>query len=122
MESRFSLLLHEERIAFAKNNFQIEIYDTEEMENDLIIKTYEIGLINSLYQLNNGILVACSDYSFVFYSLKKYNYEQIILIEIQKPIIKVDQINNNQILILTKESLVIINMKKFSHTKQIFNI
>jgi esterase/lipase len=111
MESRFSILLHDERIAFAKNNFQIEIYDTEEMEKDLIIKTDEIGLINSLYQLNNSILVACSDYFVVFYSLKKYKYEQIKLIQFQKSIIKVDQINNNQILILTKESLIVLNNK-----------
>lgn len=59
---RFSLLLHDARVAFSKNNCQIEIYDPEEMELELTIKTNELGQINSLYQLSNGILIAYSDY------------------------------------------------------------
>lgn len=109
IDSRFLLLLKDERIALVTNKNQIKIYDIEEMKNELTINPEGIGYLNFLYQLYNGILVACSDDSVIFYLLKKYNYQQVKLIEFENLIIKVEQINNNQILILTSKSLMVFN-------------
>jgi esterase/lipase len=119
MDSRFSLLLHDGRLALATNKYQIEIYDTEEMEIELKIKTNEIGLINSLYQLSNNLLVANSDFMVVFYSLKKYKYEEIKSIQFENSVIKVEELNNNIILILTKESLIVLDINNFKLIKTI---
>lgn len=119
MDSRFSLLLHDGRMALATNKYQIEIYDTEEMEIELKIKTNEISLINSLYQLSNDLLVACSDFMVVFYSLKKYKYEEKKSIRFENLVIKVEELNNNLILILTKESLIILDIKDYKLIKTI---
>ena len=108
-DSRFSLLLHDERVAFVMNNFQIEICEPEEMEIELIIKTNELGQVNSLSQLSNGILIAYSDYYIAFYSIKKFKSDKLKLLEFKNSIIKVEEYNANQILVLTKGILFILN-------------
>lgn len=108
INSRYSIILRDERIAFALDNYQIDIYDSEEMEKELTIKTEDVGLINYLFQLYNGIFVANSDFSVAFYSLKKYKCEQLKLMKFNNSIIvKIDQFNNDKILILTNKALII---------------
>ena len=107
--SRFCLLLNDERVAYSMKNYQIEIYDPEEMDMELTIKTSDIGQINFLSQLSNDILIACSDYYIGFYILKKFKYEKKKSIEFKNTIISVEELNNSQILVLTKRNIILLN-------------
>jgi len=107
--ANYCLLLNDERIAFAKNNCEIEIYEVEEMEKELVINTNKIGIVKYLFQLSNNILVACSEYYISFYSLKRYKYEFKKSISFKNAVIKVDEINNEQIIVLTNEELIILD-------------
>ena len=127
IDSKFLLLLKDERIASVTNKNQIKIYDIEEMKNELTIIPKGIGYLNFLYQLYNGILVACSNDLVIFYLLNKYNYQEVKLFKSKYLIINVEQINNNQILILTEISLIVFNneykeINTIANTKYFYNM
>ena len=76
INGNYSILLRDERIAVTTIN-EIIIYELEEMQKEITIKTDKISSVNYLYQLSNNNLVAVSNMFVVIYSLGKYKYETL---------------------------------------------
>ena len=93
INGNYSILLRDERIAVTTIN-EIIIYELEEMQKEITIKTDKIGPVNYLYQLSNNNLVAVSNMFVVIYSLGKYKYETLREIKIQS-VRKIEEYNNN---------------------------
>lgn len=107
INGNYSILLRDERIAVTTIN-EIIIYELEEMQKEITIKTDKIGSVNYLYQLSNNNLVAVSNMFVVIYSLGKYKYETLREIKIQS-VRKIEEYNNNEIMMLLNNGLYSLN-------------
>ena len=111
--AKCSLLLKDGRIAFGLNNI-IMIYNIDWClnEKEIIIKLKNNNPIHYMTQLRNNLLAVCDTINVYFYSLKNYKYKEI---KIYKPknigikIKKIDQLNRGDLIILTENSIEIIN-------------
>jgi esterase/lipase len=107
INGNYSILLRDERIAVTTIN-EIIIYELEEMQKEITIKTDKISSVNYLYQLSNNNLVAVSNMFVVIYSLGKYKYETLREIKIQS-VRKIEEYNNNEIMMLLNNGLYSLN-------------
>ena len=107
LTANYFLLLNDERIAVSKIN-KILVYELEEMEKNIEINTEQIGPTKYLLQLFDNSLAACSDKYVSFYSIKRYKFEHLKTISFSN-IIKIEQYNEREIILLTKKALYILN-------------
>ena len=115
INGNYSILLRDERIAVTTIN-EIIIYELEEMQKEITIKTDKIGPVNYLYQLSNNNLVAVSNMFVVIYSLGKYKYETLREIKIQS-VRKIEEYNNNEIMMLLNNGLYSLNKENKTEQK-----
>ena len=111
--AKCSLLLKDGRIAFGVNN-NIMIYNIDWClnEKEIIIKLKNKNSIHYMTQLRNNLLAVCDTINVYFYSLKNYKYKEITIYKpknIEIKIKKIDQLNRGDLIILTENSIEIIN-------------
>jgi esterase/lipase len=120
ISAKCALLLNDGRIAFGKGNSEILIYDIDGSLNELelTIKTNNKYPITFMTQLRNNTFISCDSIYVYFYSLRKFKYKMLDCFNCKDKIKKVEQLENDEIIILTDNSIKILN----SEFKQINEI
>ena len=110
-KAKCSLLLNDGRIALGMNNSEINIYNIDWClnEKEITIKLKDGYPIQYMTQLKNNIFVACDALNIYFFSLTKYKSKLINCFNGNAQIKKVENLNEKEIIILYKESIVVLN-------------
>ena len=93
------------------NNSEINIYNIDWClnEKEITIKLKDGYPIQYMTQLKNNIFVACDALNIYFFSLTKYKSKLINCFNGNAQIKKVENLNEKEIIILYKESIVVLN-------------
>ena len=120
ISAKCALLLNDGRIAFGMGNSEILVYNIDGSlnEKELTIKTNNNYPIIFMTQLRNNTFIVCDSINVYFFSLRKFKYQMLGCFNCEDGVKKVEQLENDEIIILTDNSIKIIN----SEFKQINEI
>lgn len=111
--AKCAFLLNDGRIAIGLGSSEVIIYNIDWClnERELNIKTNNNFPITFMTQLRNNNFVVCDSINVYFYSLGKFKYKLIDSYNCNNKIKKVDQLESNEIIILTNDSIEILDDK-----------